>query len=312
MNTWVDATMRSEKGKPAGILPSAIHWPDGTIGGITDTWWDPGNHTDDPLYVWPSAMDMMLNTLLLTWHLSGDEHYLQPLHSMSQQLQQNLDRLEEPATTGTLMWCVKQMPDFLPDILSKYRLLSSDKQYDDLLEHYADGYTWFRLSGDRSRLEQEISTQQEAFAFNERAFKQEVRWTDRVFRFHSAYYNDWSTKPIPSYQSGFLFQCLTGNVGNALYFPINAVKWLTQPVDIAVLVTEADTEKFTAELFHFGNDNRNMAALFYLLNPGTYQFSTETATTTLENKRWVLATSSRQINFSIPSRQKVIIRLQRV
>ena len=47
MDTWVDATLREEKGKPAGIVPSAIHWPDGRVGGITDTWWDPNNHTDD-------------------------------------------------------------------------------------------------------------------------------------------------------------------------------------------------------------------------------------------------------------------------
>ena len=36
MDTWVDAAERAERGKPAGIIPSAIHWPDGQAGGATD------------------------------------------------------------------------------------------------------------------------------------------------------------------------------------------------------------------------------------------------------------------------------------
>jgi hypothetical protein len=33
MDTWVDAAAREERGKPAGVIPSAIHWPDGQVGG---------------------------------------------------------------------------------------------------------------------------------------------------------------------------------------------------------------------------------------------------------------------------------------
>ena len=27
-----------ENGKPAGVLPAAIHWPEGTIGGLSPDW----------------------------------------------------------------------------------------------------------------------------------------------------------------------------------------------------------------------------------------------------------------------------------
>ena len=59
MDTWVDATARAERGKPAGVLPSAIHWPEGTIGGVGKNWWDPENHSTDPLYVFPSEMPLI-------------------------------------------------------------------------------------------------------------------------------------------------------------------------------------------------------------------------------------------------------------
>jgi hypothetical protein len=56
MDTWVDITARAERGKPAGIIPSAIHWPDGRAGGMGADWWDPRNHGEYTLYLWPSAM----------------------------------------------------------------------------------------------------------------------------------------------------------------------------------------------------------------------------------------------------------------
>ncbi|MGC4073809.1 MAG: hypothetical protein QM760_15115 [Nibricoccus sp.] len=39
LDTWLDATARAENGKPAGIVPSAIHWPDGTVGNPKGKWW---------------------------------------------------------------------------------------------------------------------------------------------------------------------------------------------------------------------------------------------------------------------------------
>jgi hypothetical protein len=46
MDTWVDAAARTDRGKPAGILPTAIHWPDGRVGGTGPNWWDPRNHSE--------------------------------------------------------------------------------------------------------------------------------------------------------------------------------------------------------------------------------------------------------------------------
>ena len=37
LDTWVDATARAENGKPAGILPASIRWPDGAAAGADRT-----------------------------------------------------------------------------------------------------------------------------------------------------------------------------------------------------------------------------------------------------------------------------------
>ena len=52
-------------------------------------------------------------------------------------------------------------------------------------------------------------------------------------------------------------------------FPLNAVRWLTPPRDIAAMVTGASADNLTAELFHFGTQSRAMAAELYLLSAGS-------------------------------------------
>ena len=64
---------------------------------------------------------------------------------------------------------------------------------------------------------------------------------------------------------------VTGDPGSFGYFPLNAVRWLTSPREIAALVTQSDQEHFTAEVFHFGNAPRDMAVELYQLLPSEYQ-----------------------------------------
>lgn len=312
MDTWVEATAREEKGKPAGIVPSAIHWPDGSIGGTTDDWWRPGNHDNDPLYRWPSAMGMMLNTLLLTYHMTGKKQYLEPIFSMAKIFQEYFFQSYRPASEpGNLQWCAEQMASFLPGILAKYRVLTGDKQFDELILGSGDGYTSFRLKGDRQKLEQEFQEQAGAFAYNFEAFTSEVKWTDRVFRFHPVYLNEIIDKPIPSYNANRVFASLTGNIGDALYFPISAVRWRTSAKDFAALVLEAEPSQFRAELFHFGEQSRTLEAELFLLRPGSYQISLkDPAGMLLKQENINLPSSPFRIQIQLPSKRLCLFEVQ--
>jgi len=85
LRLWVDATARGGNGKPAGVLPSAVRWPDGAIGLPGRPWWEPFSPGhNDALYNWPGACRLMTSTLLLAWYITGDESYLQPIRSMAE------------------------------------------------------------------------------------------------------------------------------------------------------------------------------------------------------------------------------------
>ena len=274
MDTWVEATARSERGKPPGIIPSAIHWPDGGIGGLGPDWWDPRNHGEARLYRWPSAMSMMCDTLLLCWHMTGDQRYLAPLRSMADaRLRWLKDPPKKSPSPGTEAWCASQM-GFLAATLAKHKLLSGGDEFDELLARDHRALMISEPGSDRKALVAALRDSAEALRVNFEGYTSEVRYTDRVLRFPALFgRNMMFAEAIPSIKTpnpSLIYSTATGDPGASGYFPLAAVRWLTPPRDIAALVTESGRDRFTAELFHFGPAPRTMSAELYLLAPGRY------------------------------------------
>ena len=270
MKTWVDAAARAERGKPAGIIPSAIHWPDGKAGGTGPNWWEPKNY-GTKLYDWPSAMSQMTHALLQTHHMTGDRACLEPILSMARfRRKVAAMAFSDLPSPGSEVWCGLHMDGFLMPTLAKYRFLTGDKQFDDLLVRRASAYVRYRLQRDRAGLESALKSTAAALRVNWPGYTTEVRWTDRVLRFPSGWLGHCGYKQS-SPDTNLLYSSATGDPGGVGYFPMNAVRWLTPPRDIAALVLDNSTTHLTAQLFHFGAQPRKLAAELYLLKPGRYQ-----------------------------------------
>ena len=300
MRTWIAATASSDRGKPSGIIPSAIHWPDGSVGGEGDNWWDPQNHSEPTLYLWPSAMGMITDTLLLTNHMTGDPSYLEPVRSMAHaRIKYLADPIENPEP-GSEAWCASRMR--IDETLAKYRLLTGDREYDKLLMKDANGYVRYRLSGDRKHLIQGLDRSALAFRINRTSYMEEVRWTDRQLSFNRNYANHFASPKLPGPNLSALYGSVTGDFGGALYFPMNAVRWKTSSENIAALVTESGRQIFGAELYHFGPESRKMGAELYLLDKGSYVFTlTNTADGAIEERTLKVKGPRTRISFDISS-----------
>lgn len=315
MDTWVDATAREERGKPVGIIPSAVHWPDGAVGGLGERWWDPENHTADPLYVWPSAMGSMTDTMLLAFHMTGDDTYLAPIRSMAAL---RLAYLESPPATepepGSAMWCAARMRG-LGDTLAKYRLLTGSTEFDPLLQRENAQYLSFRLHGDLDGLTEALGKTAGALRINYPGYTSEVRYTDRVLRFPSLFqHNGMYPEPVAGIavpDTNLLYATATGDPGGAGYFPMNAVRWLTPPRDIAALVSQSGQAHFEARLFHFGDSPRPMAAEFYLLKPGEYrlQLTTMDRSETFAEFPVHVQSSTTRVAFELPARTECALHI---
>jgi len=288
MRTWVDAAAREERGKPAGILPTAIHWPDGRVGGVGEKWWLPENYPT-PLYDFPSAMTLMLNTLVLTAHMTGDRSFLEPLRSMAAARLAWIRAGRPAAAEGSRLWCAAQLSQ-LGGAIAKYRFITGDPSLDELLQAERDvPYVQLRLAekpddATRGRFVSALEQLASVVRVNFPAYTQEVRYTDRVMRFPVLYQPGWMLEqgaPTTIVEAGvmamglnrltLLYNAATGDPGDPLYFPLNAVRWRTPPRDIAVLVTESMPERFAARLYHFGAAPREFSAEMLLLRPGKYR-----------------------------------------
>lgn len=275
MDTWVDASRRSERGKPAGVLPAAIHWPDGQPAGPGKDWWDPRHHDEPTLYEWPSAVSKMTDALLLTYHMTHDEKYLEPIRSMAAiRLNSLKTKHTEPVEPGSEAWCGAKL-GFLAATLAKYQVLTGNKEFDELLARDDRAMAGGQSGEGREQLASALEQTAAAMRVNFPGFTSEVRYTDRVFAFPRLFGADMMfAEPVPSHNrrpdTELLYAAAAGDRGNFGVFPLNAVRWLTPPRAIAALVTARGARELSAELFHFGRDKRPMGAEFYLLAPGRY------------------------------------------
>jgi hypothetical protein len=318
MDTWVDAAARAERGKPAGIIPSAVHWPEGFVGGQGENWWDPENHTRDPLYRWPSAMSYMTHTLMLTHFMTGEAKYLEPVRSMAGARMRYLANPPASPEPGTEAWCAAKL-GHLSAVAAKYRFATGKHDLDALLEADSNDYTKFRLTGERVKLTRALRNTAQAFRVNFPGYTSEVRYTDRLQRFPRMYGdNGMFPKAIPGIREPsptLLYSTATGDPGSVGYFPLNAVRWLTPPRDLAVLVNDSGTQRFEAELFHFGEEERSFEAEFYLLarsDTGAYTYTIIADGETLHSGLCTETGTGYRVPVHLPPRKLCTLNVERV
>ena len=299
LKTWVEATFTGEYGKPEGIIPAAIHWPDGKPGGFGKNWWQPENHTEPTLYYFPTQQPMMYECFLQAYHITKDEYFLKPIRFIfEERLQGTGDGDPGDYQTGSLEWSLSILKSSIPRELIKYRLITGDTSYDNIFKKDARGYERFIFDHDLQKLTSEIDEQRKSFTLPKEFYTSEVRWTDRLFA-SARYFNLICEEPVPGFDSGFLFSCLTGSVGNHQILPVFGVKWITDPTNISILTEVNSTSKFQAQLFHFGNDSRKIKVRFLNLQNGNYKWKLS------GSKKHVIEIKpdNREIEISVPSQK---------
>jgi hypothetical protein len=232
-----------------------------------------------------------------------------------------LDYLNAPPqrdpAPGTLPWCAARL-ESVTDVIAKYKLLTGRNDLDALLAREESPYMRYRLDDDREPLVKALRENAEALGINFPGYTSEVRYTDRVLRFPTLFAAKGivgqSVPAIRVPNPAVLYSSATGDPGTPEYFPMNAVRWLTPPRDIAALV-HCDRDKLHAELFHFGDEDRPMGAEFYLLQPGAYVLTLAVvesgAARQIHRQEFAVTGPRTRVAFTLPARKSCLFRVKR-
>ena len=84
--SWLDAAMSTDKGKPEGVIPAMIAWPTGEIGGLDAPNWYEGKQDGSVNYKWERQQyKSYISTLLTTaYEATGNTSFLEPLRLESE------------------------------------------------------------------------------------------------------------------------------------------------------------------------------------------------------------------------------------
>lgn len=280
LDTWVDAAASERDGKPAGLLPAAIT---GRIGGTAGQWWkvEAFPAGDE----WPSGVSDMLHALLIAYHVTGKETYLEPVRSMariradfllrhakkSADKKTNTEAQKSSAfEPGSLDWAADKLGSVMPGALDGYRRFTGDKQFDAVILHDAGDYGRWIVNQDMEALEASLARTAEALSFNRAAYTTEVRATDRAFDFTAAYLNAYAEPKLPVPDTRLAYSAASGEVGTSQGARFAAVRWLTPARNIAALVKTATPREVEALLYNFGQSPTQMGVETFLLAPGEY------------------------------------------
>lgn len=232
---WVSVTEREENGKPAGIPPAAIAFPTGTVGG--EPWWNPGCHYTDKTFAFPRALSFLAEAMVLAHQKTGEERYIDWLDSMVEHRRNWLQEGSPAGEEGDGNWSRVQIRKGLHNGLRKHWYHTKSQEYIDILLQAGDAYDRYRITGQDSGWVDQLANTANALSWNKAAYTTEVHFTDRVMKFHSAYWNDFVENPVSGVDTELLYNMITGDFGSHGYNPLPQFRWGFDPRVLRVHVT---------------------------------------------------------------------------
>ncbi len=258
---WVKAALRTDKGKPAGIIPASIRFVDESINGDGPNWYNADMYWD--YYNWShNAGSMILDQLLFTYTLTHDEKLLEPLIKTLTLIQNSNASSSEliDVEPGSEMWTVKILisKSGFWNVVEQWRLYTGDQRFDDLILKYGTPYIRYRLAGDESYLVDGLENNLEKIKYNFPLLTREVLHTDRVYlRGGSANLGTFHLNAM-----------LTGS--GLQTSPYNAISWENTNPMFTALIKDSGENKLSVDVFNHSKNKTNVTLRLWQFKPGKY------------------------------------------
>ncbi|MDO8542215.1 MAG: hypothetical protein Q7S40_17385 [Opitutaceae bacterium] len=298
--TWARAALRTDKGKPAGLFPASLRWPDAAINGDEPSWhraamfWHYFDWTADGL---------LYDQLLYSWLRTRDAELLKPMEETLRFLNGWADatrRSRQPE--GSAGWAADRLfrsADFW-GVVAQWRLETADTRFDSLLKQHAPPYLRFRLTSDAQSLAAGIEKSMLAhLRYNTPLRTTEVLFTDRIHVARDV--DNWSGVDL-------VVAMLTGNHVPDGMSPYYHVAWERAPQTFTALVRAASERELSADVFLHQRQPAGITVRLFRLMPGDYQLTLSAGAHVLLKRDETIAAPDHRLNFDLPGH--TVVRLQ--
>ena len=299
---WANAAARTDKGKPRGLFPASIRWPDGAVNGDEPSWHESKMFWD--YYDW-TGDGRLYDQLLFSWLDTHDAKLLEPLTDTLALLEKHVPSNDSnTGAAGSAAAAVARLMrsgEFW-NVVTQWRLETNDARFDVFLRQHGPAYLRYRLTGDSAPMAETIeSSLLSVLRFNRPMRTTEVLFTDRVFV---------SRREGGPDGADLLAAMLTGCHTAQGMSPYYHVAWEEAPAAFTALVTSTGSDHVAADLFiHHGGES-HVAASFLRLPPGDYRVSARMAGRRLIDRTERITGRGQRVRLDIPGGAVVSIRVE--
>jgi hypothetical protein len=297
---WLHVALRTDKGKPKGIIPSSVRYYDEAINGDGANW-----YSADMLWTYfdweHSVGSMILDQLFFTSTLNGNKKLLQPIDLSLQIIQKNYEHLFDKKETkeGSELWVANKLVNKKSywDVIGKWRMTTKNSDYDSILLKHGNEFTKFQITGEQKYL---IAGLEEAL--------EEIRYNNPL-RTSLALHTDRVRTP----GADLLKAMITGDGTPEGSSPYYAVSWENRNDNLTSLVVYSDKNKLLIELFSFENKEINLTARVWQLELGDYKLTYKNGDGKIINVESVkIASVGQKLSLTIPSGQLITLEISSV
>ena len=319
-DAWVADAARTDNGKPAGILPSAVTFSTDRIGGESSEWYDA--HLTYDYYRW----DHIGHVGELQYHLLGmyditkNRNFLKPLNdyaAIMKAAEREITARKDSSSLksgkpGSFEW-VKYLlltggidheagVNPMGKIFTMAGKILQTTAYDSLIAKYGEPYDRYQVTKDRREIEKGFEELLGSLSYNFPLLTSEVKFTDRV--------------DIPG--SNLLVGLCTGHFGAGYEYPSLVATWRNTGPGVSIFVHRGNKTSAAISLYNF-DPEKQVGMRTWQLEPGVYVIKKgldpnddEVADQWLTIDTVVLKERVNDISIRLPSRKTILLSVQQL
>ncbi len=261
-DAWLEDCLRTDKGKPYGIVPAAIRYEDDAIGGHADNWHHPGLFWK---YYDFQGGTIMMQQFLAMYQLTGEKKYLVPIEAALKLVAKYYQTDVSQAEVGSEGWVAHRLMNssHFAETIELWRLLTGNSNYEKIVAVFGSDYLKFRLSGDKKYLEQGSRRIAEAIVNNWELITKEGYFTDRIEIGNITKSEILGANHLESMYNGFALQ--------EGFFPFFAISYQGFANNFVAAVVEMNSTAAEVIMFNLNKKPQDGIIYFWSLEAGEYE-----------------------------------------